>query len=736
MSLIETNKKRFLSSSKPFSARRQSAYSIALLLGAAITPFTANAQSTDPFPTCDATVYLTQGHLSRTVAMDLPSGNYKVAAEHHINLIPFPYAWTDKASLDALGFNSNDGYVYGWSQFHNLPARMSSNWLVEPLETDNLGQQRFYAGDVSAIDKKLYLYNRNGNNSGLYSVNLDEASSDYLKMEFIASSGSLNMSIEDFAVHPYNGLLYAVESNGNVLEIDPDSGSKTILGNAKIYSNFGGAFFDGAGDLYVVRNYDGNVFRVSLSSGNYEGVYVAEGPSASSSDAFRCATAPFSGVVEPLADFGDAPDSYGSFLSSDGARHAVAGSNPLRLGETVDTESDAFAYPLTDSEQGEDEDGVSFMTSMVAGQRARIAVNASSDAYLSAWIDADQDGVFDADDQVITDQKVSAGSNVIPISVPIDLVAGDSWSRFRLSTDEGLQATGAASDGEVEDHPVKLLDDVVAVSTYPSKGGWSTVAFEDNWPFVGDNDMNDLVVRMRTEVHKNSSGVTQVNIDGYIVAAGALYKNGFGIRLPGVPSSAVDTDNLEFEISTTGSDESPLEANRREAIFIIAENVFQHVTPGPSCDFYRSEFECGADLEFKFSLTVPFIEPQTVELSGLFDPFLFATPGEFHGAHFIEPPGRSYEVHLKNQSPTEAFDRSLFAGVGQDASNPDQGLYFLTDSGMPWALEVGNDWRHPYEYVEISAAYPDFPAFATSGGTENQDWYLDSNANTDLVFPE
>jgi len=77
--------------------------------------------------------------------------------------------------------------------------------------------------------------------------------------------------------------------------------------------------------------------------------------------------------------------------------------------------------------------------------------------------------------------------------------------------------------------------------------------------------------------------------------------------------------------------------------------------------------------------------------------------------HFVTPPGRSYEVHLKNQAPTEAFDPSLFSSVGQDRSNPEQGLYFQTGTGMPWALEIGAQWKYPYEYVELSDAYPRIP---------------------------
>jgi len=160
------------------------------------------------------------------------------------------------------------------------------------------------------------------------------------------------------------------------------------------------------------------------------------------------------------------------------------------------------------------------------------------------------------------------------------------------------------------------------------------------------------------------------------------------------------------------------------------------VAAGPDCLYYRTEPGCGAAIDFNFKLSVPFLEPQDVVLTGVFDPFLFATPGEFHGAHFVSPPGRSYEVHLKNQAPTEAFDKTLFAGVGQDRSSADENRYFLTATGMPWAMEVGDEWLYPREKVEITKAYPGFTKFALSNGATNRDWYLKENAVLELVFTE
>jgi len=294
--------------------------SVALLLGAPMLPFAANAAG--EFPSCDGTVYLTQGQLSRTYAYDLQSGDYKVAASYHSNQTQPPYAWTDKASLNALGFNPNDGFVYGWSHFHNKPVRVHSDWSVEPLQIDrDTRNVRFYIGDVSATHP------------------------EYLQMELLFSNKQLYLDIHDFAVHPSNGMIYAIESNGSVVEIDPNVGSKKTLGN------------DGEGHLYVVRNYDGKIFRVAIDAGNYLGEQVGVAPSSNTQDGFRCASASFSGVTQAESDFGDAPDSYRTSLESDGARHLLSDASGLRLGAAVDAEADAYAFPLEDSNEGADEDG-------------------------------------------------------------------------------------------------------------------------------------------------------------------------------------------------------------------------------------------------------------------------------------------------------------------------------------------------------------------------------------------
>jgi len=130
---------------------------------------------------------------------------------------------------------------------------------------------------------------------------------------------------------------------------------------------------------------------------------------------------------------------------------------------------------------------------------------------------------------------------------------------------------------------------------------------------------------------------------------------------------------------------------------------------------------------------VPMLNDTTTELAGAFDPFLFATPGAWHGELFAEPPGRGYEIHLKNQAPTEAFDAQLF-GMNDDASDPASGHYYQTATGMPWVLEVSRRWDYPREYIDLLLAYPRFSNFVESGGTENTDWFSLEFADPNFIF--
>ncbi len=165
----------------------------------------------------------------------------------------------------------------------------------------------------------------------------------------------------------------------------------------------------------------------------------------------------------PDMDFGDANDpTYPTLLVSDGARHIIDG--VTYLGNLIDAEPDGIpdVNALGDDNNNlADEDGVSILSSFYAGGSAMINVTASVNGYLNAWIDYNSDGDWnDANEQIFTDQNLSAGGNMFVISVPNNAVIGTTYARYRFSTASGLQPTGIAPDGEVEDYEVDILGDL------------------------------------------------------------------------------------------------------------------------------------------------------------------------------------------------------------------------------------------------------------------------------------
>ena len=177
-------------------------------------------------------------------------------------------------------------------------------------------------------------------------------------------------------------------------------------------------------------------------------------------------------ITTPV-DFGDAPDSYGTKLASNGARHTIA--NGLFLGTNVDPEPDAplrldmtnpAANVLTDDadEEGNaplnlnDENGVTFSGPFIAGQQVTATIVASAAGKLDAWVDYNQDGDFgDTGEKIASNLSVTAGNNTLTLLVPAIAVPGsNSFARFRISTAGNLGATGPAVDGEVEDYPLTI----------------------------------------------------------------------------------------------------------------------------------------------------------------------------------------------------------------------------------------------------------------------------------------
>ncbi len=209
-------------------------------------------------------------------------------------------------------------------------------------------------------------------------------------------------------------------------------------------------------------------------------------------------------------DLGDAPDTgsgtgpgnYNTLASDNGPTHTILAG--LHIGASVDADDGMLqnATANADDTSGtDDEDGLSDPTAdltIAVGSQPTVDVTVTnmtgSTATMFGWIDYDSDGIFDSATER-AQAAVAAGtdSGTVTLTFPTVPTAflGTTYARFRLSTDvAAADATGAASDGEVEDYVVTL------VSSYSAEihgAKWNDLDADGVWD-AGEPALADWII--------------------------------------------------------------------------------------------------------------------------------------------------------------------------------------------------------------------------------------------------
>ncbi len=194
-------------------------------------------------------------------------------------------------------------------------------------------------------------------------------------------------------------------------------------------------------------------------------------------------------------DYGDAPDPFSTTSGryptrdvNDGARHAVDQGRAI-LGVNVD--ADADGQPTVNGDGDTNDDGVVFGSAINPqglfnrNISTQITVTLSSPGFVDGWIDFNADGDWtDPGEQIFTSEEFTDSSltrtfNVtVPSTAPVQTVATTAFARFRSSTVGGLQPTGLAVDGEVEDYKITIVP------------GTPPVAVDDTYTINEDTTLN------------------------------------------------------------------------------------------------------------------------------------------------------------------------------------------------------------------------------------------------------
>jgi LruC domain-containing protein len=256
------------------------------------------------------------------------------------------------------------------------------------------------------------------------------------------------------------------------------------------------------------------------------------------------------------------------------------------------------------------------------------------------------------------------------------------------------------------------------VNYFPSATGMGTVAFEDNWPYLGDYDANDLVVGYRYRVVSNNvNRPIEMNAKYLLKASGATFKNGFGVEFPflaSLVSSATGSAVTNNQVVTLGS--NGLETGQTKAVIIPFDDAFAAF--GTTTGFINTYSGNAALTRDTISMNISFTRPLTQAEFGTvpFNPFIIINRT------------RGREAHLPGYLPTQKIDTRYYKS-GADNTTPGQSKYFKTTSNLPWGLAFSENFAYPVEGRAINVVYTKFGAWVQSNGTANTNWYKDA-ANT------
>jgi hypothetical protein len=272
-------------------------------------------------------------------------------------------------------------------------------------------------------------------------------------------------------------------------------------------------------------------------------------------------------------DYGDAPDPvYATRRASDGPRHIVVPG--LSLGATVTPDADAKVIDLD-----EGDDGVLFTSTLVAAFQSSVQVSVTkpvgTNAYLSGWIDFNGDGIFAPAERVASQLLVTQATTTLSFIVPASAVTGNTWARFRLSSDRNAVAlpTGQAPDGEVEDYRVTIQG-----NPYTNQS--------NNLDVNGDTFVSPIDVLQLINYLNNPANPTQLSLPRPTSGPPYLDVNGDGFI---TPLDALIVINHLNSLPARGSGEGEAEGEGGE---LVAD---AHTLGSGSYEVLSSDWHVGLD---------------------------------------------------------------------------------------------------------------------------------------------
>lgn len=240
------------------------------------------------------------------------------------------------------------------------------------------------------------------------------------------------------------------------------------------------------------------------------------------------------------------------------------------------------------------------------------------------------------------------------------------------------------------------------------------LGFEDNWPDVGDYDLNDVMMSYVRAFYVDDYYQTLSMDEKYtFINNGANYFNGFGYVI---------------------------DQNVKNDMISRCEVTSSYSCEGQGLD--EDNIMKGVATVMLFNNSKALSKNTTFEVRTVFkNPIFLSVQSKYNGYNpfIVVNTDKNWmnedrlEVHLPKYAPTPKGNNSLW-GTGDDESG--NGKYYVRAGDYPFAIQlidpvIANpplpDFVVPIETKPVDETYPGFKDWVKSNGEKSLDWYLHPN---------
>ena len=172
---------------------------------------------------------------------------------------------------------------------------------------------------------------------------------------------------------------------------------------------------------------------------------------------------------------------------------------------------------------------------------------------------------------------------------------------------------------------------------------------------------------------------------------------------------------LAFRLKTEGNIESTTYSIRQQGEKEFTETTFEYE---PQDNVYLLTTNVKENMGTEYKVTVNYSKPISKQSEA--QAFIFKKDED----------GLRWEVHIPQEMPTSKINKKYF-GQGDDASKPNQSIYYVRKGNYPFAFFLSRATESDLsklldsanEKTAINLLYSGYDGWVSSNGEKNKDWY-------------